>query len=543
MQAYAKKVQNIIRDMLIRPTIAKSPTSVSSLTTPSFTNISSSEGFIKQNEAAYRISAINEYGETISSPEAKITISTSLSPVDGISGEYAPGYLEKGVYYYSVTAVNENGETNIVNVATISVRGVPRPVWSANPYSVTLDGMLPAGTYYYSVTAVKDGKETEPTDIEVLVNQDHSSVTLEFNAVEGADSYNLYGRERNSKFRILNTGSVIYVDENQKITVKDTGNILTGADIPLVNTTTAGVKLSWQPVEGNVKYYRIYGRLSPNKENLQKIDEVPGNINYYIDAGEIEPSGAAPTTNMSGSNSGSSVELTWDPVPNATGYRIYGRNPLVEKQQDLGDPIVEENKGYLTTIPDGNITTWIDSGSIDPDYSIVPPSADSTDGTMGVLGSVIPDGDTLTIDSRGLLSIKGNVKDVLGNMNIVDLDNNHIIVYSKTTNKWINLDPKMFFTSYIASISPTTVDGRVVIELNPDDLESVSTNLADSLLSLKDFNTVTDELKSRIEKLEARVTELEGDIGMPSDQAASKSRMIEEPTQTETKSTKKTKKA
>lgn len=540
MQAYAKKVQSIVKDMMIKPTVAKSPTSVSSLATPSITNITSSEGFIKQNEAAYKISAINEYGETISSPEAKITISTSLSPVDGISGSYAPGNLEKGVYYYGVTAVNENGETNIVNVATVSVRGIPRPIWSANPYSVTLDGMLPAGTYYYSVTAVKDGKETEPTDIEVTVNQDNSSVTLEFNAVEGADSYNLYGRERNNKFRILNTGSVIYVDENQKITVKDTGNILTGADIPLVNTTTAGVKLSWQPVEGNVKYYRIYGRLSPNKENLLKIYEVPGTVTTYIDVGDIEPSGAAPIKNMSGSNNGSSVEISWDPVPNATGYRIYGRSPLVEKQQAAGVPIIEENKGYLTTIPDGNITTWIDSGSIDPDYTILPPSADSTDGTMGVLGSVIPDGDTLVVDSRGVLSIKGNVKDVLGNMNIVDLENNHIIVYSKTTNKWINLDPKIFFTTYIASITPSSVNGRVVIEINPDDLNNVSTNLADSLLSLRDFTTVTDELKEKIKQLEARVQELETDVGMPSEQGI-KAKSIEEPVQT--KSTKKSKKA
>lgn len=540
MQAYAKKVQSIVKDMMIKPTVAKSPTSVSSLATPSINNITSSEGFIKQNEAAYKISAINEYGETISSPEAKITISTSLSPVDGISGSYAPGNLEKGIYYYGVTAVNENGETNILNAFPVSVRGIPRPIWSANPYSVTLDGMLPTGTYYYSVTAVKNGKETEPTDIEVTVNQDNSSVTLEFNAVEGADSYNLYGRERSNKFRILNTGSVIYVDENQKITVKDTGNILTGADIPLVNTTTAGVKLSWQPVEGNVKYYRIYGRLSPNKENLLKIYEVPGTVTTYIDVGDIEPSGAAPIKNTSGSNNGSSVEISWDPVPNATGYRIYGRSPLVEKQQAAGVPIIEENKGYLTTIPDGNITTWIDSGSIDPDYTILPPSADSTDGTMGVLGSVIPDGDTLVVDSRGVLSIKGNVKDVLGNMNIVDLENNHIIVYSKTTNKWINLDPKLFFTTYIASISPSSVDGRVVIEINPDDLNNVSTNLADSLLALRDFTTVTDELKDQINKLEARVQELENDVGMPSEQV-NRIKTIEEPTQV--KSTKKSKKA
>lgn len=541
---YFKKIQSVVNNMILKPVIAKQPASESSLGTPTITSLVAREGFIKQNEAAYRISAINQYGETIASDEVKIAISTSLDSVRGVNGRYAPGNLERGIYYYGVTAVNDNGETTIGDIAKVSVNGVPSPIWAETTHSITLDGLIPRGRYYYTVTAVKDGKETtNSTHITVDVNQDNSSVTVNFKAVEGADGYNLYGRERGSEFKIASLTNVIFVDENQTISIKDNGSVITGQSLPSMNLTTSGVKLNWGAVNGRVKYYRIYGRTSPTSDNLRFITEVPGNVTTWIDNGLITPNGAPPTKNSTGSNEGSSIEITWEAVPNATGYRIYGREPMVQTIGTDGLPITTEEKGYLITIPNGNTTTWVDSGNIEPDFNTPPPSSDSTEGTKGVLGSVIPDGKTLVTDSNGVLSIKGNVEKVLGNMNIVGLENNHIIVYSADTNKWVNMRPELFFTTYIASITPDVDDPtNITLKINADSVSDVSTNLAESLASLTQVNRVTDELKDKIALIEERLLRIENSIGMPS-VASLSSRSIEEPIETNTTSTKSTKKS
>ncbi len=266
MIPYSIKIQAAVKDMLINSEIAKAPRKESSLSIPSNISATITRGNIKESEVGYRITAINKYGETAASDEFSMTIGTILDNVNVINSVYTPGILTRGVYYYGVTATNESGETNVINSYYVNNPGAPA----------------------------------------------------------------LYGRDRNMPKRIGSIPAGVYTGPDQVIEFKDNGTSIGKESAPTFNNTTAGIEIQWEAIEGNVKTYKIYGRTSPIANELRFIAEVPNNVTSYKDSGFITPTYTPPIRNTSGYSSGSGVVLKWNPVPSATGYRIYGRKKAYE---------------------------------------------------------------------------------------------------------------------------------------------------------------------------------------------------------------------
>lgn len=514
MIPYDKKYRATAANMLNRQVIAKAPTSISSLTTPTNLRGSVVSGSIKQNNVGYRVSAINEYGETIASDELKLSIGTSLNPIIPTSHRYTPGILPIGQYYYGVTATNEYGETNITQTIYVKNNGTPAPEWSDQEASVLSTGMLPSGTYFYSVTCVVSNKETiTSTAKEVVVNSDNSSVVLTFKAVEGASSYNIYRRSvGNIGGQIQNTiakriGTIkapSYINSQQDISYTDNGTAIGQESAPTFNATTSGIEISWEPIlDAKVKTYKIYGRTSPNADDLKFIAEVPATSTSFKDQGYISPTTLAPKYNTSGYSDGAGVALTWNKVSGCTGYRIYGRD--IKISESTGE---NERKGYLVTIADPNVTGWTDTGVISPDFSVVPPAADTTDGTRGILGSVIPDGETLEVNASGLLSVKGGIDSFLGRSLISNVADDHILVYNNEEQKWCNVDFKDLVFTIV-----TMTDGTIV----PIDqkFNAFKDKIVETLNLLNSFNEQINRIEDRMNLIEEKSTKIENKIGSP----------------------------
>lgn len=503
MIAYANKIHRAVKDMLIHPTIAKSPTKVPSLTTPYNVSGTVTSGNIKTDEVAYRFTAINEYGETAASEEVVITVGTILDNTKIINNIYTPGILPRGVYYYGVTATNESGETDIAHSYYVNNGGTPSPSWADNPATHTEDGLLPSGAYYYAITSVVDGKETDLSSFqEVIIEPENSSVNLRFLAVEGASSYNIYGRDRNMPRRIGSINAGVYTGPNQVIEFKDNGSAIGREAAPTFNNTAAGIEIQWEPVEGNVKTYKIYGRTSPIARDLRFIAEVPANTTKYKDTGYIIPTYPAPLRNTSGYSTGAGVILKWSPVPSATGYRIYGRSKSYE---DESGQIIEK-KGYLTTIMDPSITVWTDTGIIAPDMTQSYPVSDSTQGTKGVLGSVVPDGVTLSIDESGILSVKGGIDSFLGNSVITNLKDQDVLIFDYKLQKWVNYDlSSLIFT--LLSITDDTVVPK------DDSFKKYKEDLINTLNIMSSFKDTFQKMEYRVKYLENCIKSIQRDIG------------------------------
>lgn len=94
-------------------------------------------------------------------------------------------------------------------------------------------GTLNDATYTYQVSAVSSGLEgpaSAQAQATTTAGLGAGSVTLTWNAVEGADSYNVYGRTAGS-IELLNTVSVLtYIDDGS-----DTPNGALPVDTDLVN--------------------------------------------------------------------------------------------------------------------------------------------------------------------------------------------------------------------------------------------------------------------------------------------------------------------
>lgn len=507
MYPYFKKVLNVLKNTQNNQIIARPPTLVPSVSTPNDLKLSIVNGSLKETELSYRISAFNEYGETIASEPVDIRIGSIIEPVEVNSYSYEPGYLQRGAYYYGVSAVNEFGETNIVKTLYVNNKGCPSPDWNGNAYSILRDGLLSIGTYYYAVTAVFDNQETSLSSyIEVNVSEDNSSVVIKFLAVKGVSKYYIYGRERGRSKRIGEIDGVIYLSDSQIIEFKDNGSNPGKENPPEINLTTSGIKIEWTPVEGNISSYKIYGRTSPNSDEMGFIGEVKSSSTSFIDDGISRPSYSPQRTNTTGFSNGAGVLLKWSVVPEATGYKIYGRGKRIRNEHD---DILEE-KGLLTVISDRNITSWIDSGSLSPDKSVPFPVSDSTDGTKGILGSIIPDGETLEINQDGVLSVKGGIDSFLGRSIISNLKDKHVLIFDEKIQRWVNFDlSELIFT--LISIASINNDGRIVSI--GTEFEDYKETLINSLNQLNAFASTVERLENKIDSINQKIENVKRDIG------------------------------
>lgn len=505
MIPYADKIINTVRGMLLKLPFAKSPSNESSLNIPRIISGKEVLGNIKINELSYRITAINDFGETKASDEFNISVGSMLDNVNIIGSTYTQGILSKGVYNYGVTAVNENGETNILKSFEVINKGAPAPDWADNNSTVTVDGQLPAGVYFYAVTAVLDNKETDiSTFLEVNVGTENSSVTIEFLAVEGANEYRVYGRNRSIPRRIGVISNHIYTGPNQVIQFKDNGTTIPTQEAPTFNQTTAGINIIWEPITGNPTKYRIYGRASKDQNELGFLAEVDGNRTSYKDQGFLSPGKAPPQINESGFTNGVGIELRWNPIANATGYRIYGRR---KSYNDHGE--IKEEKGLLVTINGQTNTTFTDIGILTPDLTIPYPKFDSTDGTRGFPGVVIPDGETIIIDSQtGLLSVKGGIDSFLGRSDITNAKDRDVLVYNEHRGLFVNQDLKNIIFTLI-----TMTDGTVV----PIDakFKEYQNSLLETLNELKTYKEQITDILANIQRNKEEIERLKSVIGNP----------------------------
>lgn len=505
MIPYADKIINTVRNMLLKLPFAKAPSNLSSLNTPRITSGKEVLGNIKINELSYRITAINEFGETKASDEFNISVGSMLDNVNIIGSTYTQGILPKGIYNYGVTAVNENGETNILNSFEIINKGAPSPDWADNNSSITIDGQLPAGVYFYALTAVIDNKETDlSTFLEVNVPNENSSITIEFLAVEGASEYRIYGRNRNLPRRIGTVSNHIYTGPNQVIQFKDNGTAIPAEEAPSFNQTTSGINIIWDPIDGNPIKYRIYGRTAKDKNDLGLIAEVDGNKTSYKDQGLISPGKAPPQTNESGFTNGVGIELRWNQVPNSTGYRIYGRGKSFNSHGEI-----REEKGLLVTINGQTNTTFTDTGILSPDLTTPYPKSDSTDGTRGLPGVVIPDGETIVIDSQtGLLSVKGGIDSFLGRSDITNVKDRDVLIYNEHRGLFVNQDLKDIIFTLI-----TMTDGTVV----PIDskFKEYQTTLLETLNELKTYKDQIADILAGIKTNKEEIERIKNVIGKP----------------------------
>lgn len=517
MIPYSKKQHAIISNMKSKQTIAKPPTSQSSLITPQgLTGRSSADGNIKLNEVAYQITAFNEYGETAACEEFSLYLGTSLDPIVNLYDSYTPGILPRGVYYYAVTAFNDSGETNVVAPYVVKLAGSPHPVWADTPSTIAPSGgLIPAGIYTYCITSVVNGQETTPsTPIQVTLNNDQSAVTLSFKAVEGVSKYYVYRRSlgsvdsnigNNPHKRIGEVVSKIYVDENQVLTYVDNGSSIGQELAPRENMTSAGIAITWDKLtDSNVRGYRIYGRKSEVSTELKLLAEVSPNINTYKDAGYKEPENVnPPAENTSGFNVGAGITLSWNKVPNASGYNVYGRVKNVAGVN---------KKGFLTTIPNPNITNWTDTGAISPDLNSPPPTVDNTDGTKGILGAVVPDGVTLSIDANGLLSVKGGIDSFLGRADLNALADKHTLVYDGKIGNWVNLDLQKLIYDLIV-LKKTPDESSLEISGVDEKLTEYKNDLINLLNQVNAFRAEFQNLNTTIQAQAEEIKQLKIKLG------------------------------
>jgi len=100
------------------------------------------------------------------------------------------------------------------------------------PSTSTTGGTLAAGTYFYRVTAIVNFTETAAAAEQSQVTTGSTStVTLNWNAVAGATSYNVYGRA---------TGGELFMASVPTNSFVDTGSITPAGALP---SGTLGLKL------------------------------------------------------------------------------------------------------------------------------------------------------------------------------------------------------------------------------------------------------------------------------------------------------------
>ena len=313
----------------------------------------------------YEVSAINAYGESASKASVSATINNT-SPT-------APTNLSASVNADSVNLTwDEVADATSYNVYRDSSL-IASPTTNA-----FTDTALADGTYLYEVSAVDEAGEstskasvsatinntspTAPTNLSASVNAD--SVNLTWDEVADATSYNVY---RDSSLiaspttnaftdTALADGTYLYevsaVDEAGESTSKASVSATINNTSPTAPTNLSAsvnadsVNLTWDEVADATSYnvYRDSSLIaSPTTNAFTDTALADGTYLYEVsavdDAGESTSKASVsatvnnepPTapTNLSASVNADSVNLSWDEVNDATGYKVYRDSSLI----------------------------------------------------------------------------------------------------------------------------------------------------------------------------------------------------------------------
>ena len=326
-----------------------------------------SESNLADGTYLYEVSAVNDYGES----ESRVGISVSISA--GESPPATPTNLRVSVSGSSVSL-----SWNIVSDASgYRVYRDSSLLESVNTNSFT-DSDLADATYLYEVSAINAYGEsaskasvsatinntspTAPTNLSASVNAD--SVNLTWDEVADATSYNVY---RDSSLiaspttnaftdTALADGTYLYevsaVDEAGESTSKASVSATINNTSPTAPTNLSAsvnadsVNLTWDEVADATSYnvYRDSSLIaSPTTNAFTDTALADGTYLYEVsavdDAGESTSKASVsatvnnepPTapTNLSASVNADSVNLSWDEVNDATGYKVYRDSSLI----------------------------------------------------------------------------------------------------------------------------------------------------------------------------------------------------------------------
>jgi trimeric autotransporter adhesin len=186
----------------------------------------------------YKVTATNSLGETTGSNEESIAVTAGeIATVNWDAVPTATGYkIYRGTVtntentliatidsasatvFYDSGPVNTSHGPPLTNTALIGV-----PVQTA-PNTATTGGAMAAGTYYYVVTAYTTSGETTASNEEsIAVTGPTGEVTVNWNAVSGADGYKIY--------RGTSAGS-----ENARVATTPGGSTTSFADTDVIAT-------------------------------------------------------------------------------------------------------------------------------------------------------------------------------------------------------------------------------------------------------------------------------------------------------------------
>ena len=326
-----------------------------------------SESNLADGTYLYEVSAVNDYGES----ESRVGISVSISA--GESPPATPTNLRVSVSGSSVSL-----SWNIVSDASgYRVYRDSSLLESVNTNSFT-DSDLADATYLYEVSAINAYGEsaskasvsatinntspTAPTNLSASVNAD--SVNLTWDEVADATSYNVY---RDSSLiaspttnaftdTALADGTYLYevsaVDEAGESTSKASVSATINNTSPTAPTNLSAsvnadsVNLTWDEVADATSYnvYRDSSLIaSPTTNAFTDTNLADGTYLYEVsavdEAGEsiskasvsttVNNEPPAAPTNLSASVNADSVNLSWDEVNDATGYKVYRDSSLI----------------------------------------------------------------------------------------------------------------------------------------------------------------------------------------------------------------------
>lgn len=256
------------------------------------------------------------------------------------------GSLQPATYYYRVTALLGGGES-LPSPETSIV--LPTPY--ATPVNVAFTqgrGSLANATYFYRVSATGPSGETlASTETSLAIAQLATPVIT-------------------SVTPFLVGGFLVGATYSYRVSaINAAGETLASANVTAIvgAGSTGRCDLLWGAVAGATGY-KIYGRFATFELWIATV----GAVTTYTDQGTPAPLGALPSANTTSGG----VNVNWNPVTNATGYKIYGRSTGAEL--------------FIASV--GAVTTYLDNGSITPAGAL--PSANSTSGGVIVNWVSIP---------------------------------------------------------------------------------------------------------------------------------------------------------
>lgn len=279
------------------------------------------------------------------------------------------GVLPPGDYSYKISAFNVDGESLPSQAHSITLEPILAPL----TYASADAGHLASGTYYYQVCALSPGGGRSLPSAEV------SQVVVKL-ATPGAPSATEIPDGGG-----LNADTYYYV----VAALSANGETLPSTVTSVVVTDDAGVELSWSSVAGAIGY-SVYRGTTAVVADMRLLFQAAAHETVALDWGS--PLTDQPPRTVA---TDSGVRISWDAVPNAIGYKIYGRvtggsKTLLDEVADDVFFVLDRGDALgVEVVPTTNSTAT----GVEVKWSLVPGATGYNiygreDGALGLIGTV-----------------------------------------------------------------------------------------------------------------------------------------------------------